>query len=390
MPQDPHPPQARSFPPAPGPGCASDDPARIRQYHRQKLALQLAGIPLSLAYWAACCIIARPAAELIAALDPGRWAGLLLLALLVLGGSVAVHLPLDYYDGFVVEHRFGLSNQTFRKWLRFQATGWLVGAVVGTALLVLLYGTLWYGGRFWGVWLWAGALLLTVVLARLVPLVILPLFYPSRPLDRPGLVDRLNALAAGSGMRLAGVFDLGLSEETKKANAMLAGLGSTRRVYLSDTLLESFDEREIGVVFAHELGHHVRRHVAKRILLVAAISSVHVALICWLLAPHAGGPPEAWVSAAAALPGVMLLTTVYNLLVGPLVCAVGRRFERQADRYALQRTGDPEAFRSAFERLSRQNLADPNPPRWEEILLDDHPALSRRIAMAEAYAREER
>ncbi len=390
MADDPHPPQVASPPPAPDAGDLRNDLARIKAYHRQKLALHLAGIPLSLAYWAAWCIIGRPAAELIAGLDPGRWGGLLLFGLLAVGGSVLVHLPLDYYDGFVVEHRFGLSNQNFRKWLRFQATGWLVGAVIGAILLSLLYGTLWYGGRFWGVWLWAGAMLLSVVLAKLVPLVILPLFYPSRPLDRPALVERLTALAAGSGIRLAGVFDLGLSAETRKANAMLAGLGSTRRVYLSDTLLESFDEREIGVVFAHELGHHVHRHVIKRIVMIAAASSVLVALICRLLAPHAGGPPEAWPAAVAAFPGVMLLTAVYNLLVGPATCAVSRRFERQADRYALERTGDPEAFRGAFERLSRQNLADPDPPRWEEILFDDHPALSKRIAMAGAYAREKR
>jgi len=182
-------------------------------------------------------------------------------------------------------------------------------------------------------------------------------------------------------MTITGIFNLQLSKETKKANAMLAGLGSSRRVYLSDTLLEAFDDDQIAVVFAHELGHHVRRHIWKGIGISAVASSLLVALIHWRLNPMAGSPE--WAGAIAALTQVMLLATAFPLAVGPVTNAVSRHFERQCDRDALRLTGNPPAYRSAFEQLGRLNLEDPDPPRWEVILFDDHPPLGERIAMAD-------
>jgi STE24 endopeptidase len=231
---------------------------------------------------------------------------------------------------------------------------------------------------------WIGMMILSIVLAKLFPLVILPLFYPAKPLDRPQLVERLTAMAGRAGMTVTGVFDLGLSKDTKKANAMLAGLGSTRRVYLSDTLVGAFDDNQIAVVFAHELGHHIRKHIVKMIVLSAVVTSILVTLFWWRLNPFAGDSSQ-WVGAVAAFAQVMLISTLYPLLVGPVTNAVSRHFERQADTLALELTDDPGAYRSAFELLTRMNLADPNPPRWEEIMFDDHPAMNKRVAMADRY-----
>jgi STE24 endopeptidase len=227
-------------------------------------------------------------------------------------------------------------------------------------------------------------MILAVGLAKIFPLLILPLFYPAKPLDRPSLTDRLTALAGQAGMTITGVYDLALSKDTKKANAMLAGLGSSRRVYLSDTLLDAFSDNQIAVVFAHELGHHIRKHIYKGIALSAVVSSVMMALIHWRLDRYAGEMTQ-WTAAVGAMAQVFLVTAVWPLLISPLTNAISRHFERQSDSDALRLTDDPEAYRSAFELLTTMNLADPDPPRWEEVLFDDHPALKKRIAMADTY-----
>lgn len=371
-------------------GAAAVVPAldmdQIKEYNRIKRWCHLSGIALSLVYWIFWVAVAFTFVGWLDGFIDNRWAGLLVTVAVMAGGSVLVGLPLDYYSSYVVERRFNLSNQTPWSWFVFQLKAWGVGGVLAVILLGGLYSALWYGGSLWGVWVWIGLLVLSVVLAKLFPLVILPLFYPAKPLNRPELEQRLTDMAGQAGMTITGVYNLELSKDTKKANAMLAGLGSTRRVYLSDTLVGAFDPDQIAVVFAHELGHHIHRHIFKMIGLSAAVTSILVALIWWRLNPFAG-PDAGWPGAAAAFAQVMLIATVYPLLIGPVTNAISRHFERQADWKALEMTDDPGAFRGAFELLTRMNLADPEPPRWEEILFDDHPAMNKRIAMAGAYER---
>src|SRR5207249_12314290 len=180
------------------------------------------------------------------------------------GGAELLTLPLSFWSSYVLEHRYHLSNQTLAGWIKKQLLAWLVGSVIGVPLLFGLYAVLRNLDPWWP-WAAAGWLLVTLVLGRLAPVVILPLFYKVTPLDDPALRQRLERLAAGTGLTLQGVYRLHLSEETRKANAALAGLGRSRRVLLGDTLLEQFTPEEIEVVFAHEVGHHVHRHLLKSI-----------------------------------------------------------------------------------------------------------------------------
>jgi len=361
-------------------------PADVHEYHRVHRILHVSDLVLTFIYWLFWVAIGPGHARWIHGFVGSGWLGLALAGLIMLGGMVLATLPLNFYGDYLIEKRFGLSNQTPGSWLVFQVKSWLVGAVLLGVVLGGLYGLLWYGGRLWGVWVWAGVMLLSIGLAKLFPLLILPIFYPSKPLDRPSISERLRGLAEGTGLTITGVFDLGLSKDTKKANAMLTGLGSTRRVYLSDTLLGAFTEEQIGVVFAHELGHHIHRHIWKGIGLGAVVMSVLVALVHWRLHVYQGRPAE-WVGAVGALPQVFLLATLWPLVIAPITNAISRRFERQCDSDALRLTRDPEAYRGAFEMLGRMNMADPNPPLWEVIMFYDHPPISKRIAMAEQYAR---
>ena len=374
-------PQAGAPEPTPIP---QRDPEQVHAYHRAKRILYLGGLAFSLAYWLVWAASAEAFMTWLGGTIEARWLGLIVFAFAAVGSSGVLSLPLDYYSGYVLEKRYDLTNQTPASWLVFQIKGWLVGGGIGGIVLAGFYAALWYGGGLWSVWVWVGIMLLSVGLAKIFPLVILPIFYPAKPLDRPSLTDRLGTLASGSGMTLTGVFNLELSKETKKANAMLTGLGSSRRVYLADTLLDAFDDDQIAVVFAHELGHHVRRHIWKGIGISAVVMSLLVGLIHWRLDPHAGDP-SAWTLAVAGLAEVMLIMTVMPLLTGIVTNAILRHFERRCDADALRLTDDPAAFRAAFEKLTALNMVDANPPRWEEILFDDHPAMSKRIAQADAY-----
>jgi STE24 endopeptidase len=370
-------------PPASQPATPLPETRDVKAYHRIKRRLHIVGLVISILYFLAWMQLMP---ELVGSLPGGisKWAALAIGALTMFGGLVVLTLPLDYYDGYTIEQRYGLSNQTPAGWLWFQVKAWLIGVILLGVLLGGLYALLWFTGRLWSVWLWVGVMTLSVVLAKVFPLIILPLFYPAKPLDRPSLTERLQQLASGSGMTITGVFDLALSKDTKKANAMLTGLGSSRRVYLSDTLLEAFTDDQIAVVFAHELGHHMRKHIWKGIGLTAVLSSITVALIHWRLNPFAGGlDPADWRAAVSRLAQIAFIATAFPLLISPLTNAISRRFERQCDSDALRLTKDREAYRSAFQQLSRVNMADPDPPRWEEILFHDHPALSKRIAMAD-------
>jgi len=367
---------------APEARLPSPSSEEVKAYHRAKRACHIADIVISLLYWIAWCWLGAGFVGWADAAVDSRWLVLLIVAAVMLGGMVLVDFPLGFYSGFILEQRFHLSNQTPLTWLVFQMKTWLVGGLIGGVVLGGLYAALWYAGALWSVWVWVGVMLLSIVLVKVFPLVILPLFYPARPVERPGLTDRLTELADGAGMTITGVYDLQLSKDTRKANAMLAGLGSSRRVYLSDTLLGAFNDRQIAVVFAHELGHHLRGHIFKGIALSAVISSMLVALVYWRLDPFAGADPGAWAGAVAALAQVMLIATLFPLVIAPATNAISRRFERQSDGDALRLTGDPGAYREAFELLSRINLEDPEPPRWEVILFDDHPPLAERIARA--------
>jgi STE24 endopeptidase len=230
-----------------------------------------------------------------------------------------------------------------------------------------------------------GWLAVTVVLGQLLPVVILPLFYRVTPIRDSALVERLRRLAQGTGLRVEGVYRLGLSRETRKANAALAGMGRTRRVLLGDTLLDHFDAEEIDVVFAHELGHHVHRHLPKMVcasvVLAAAGFWLCDQVLKWL-APALGH--ESF-QAVSAMPLLLLTLTLFTLALAPAQNALSRYFERQCDLYALERTQAAQAYRSAFAKLAQTNKSDPHPSRLVVWLFYDHPPIGDRLALAEKF-----
>jgi STE24 endopeptidase len=231
-------------------------------------------------------------------------------------------------------------------------------------------------------------LALTLLLGQLLPVVILPLFYKVTRLDDPSLLERLQSIAAGTGLKVEGIYRLHLSAETRKANAALAGLGRTRRVLLGDTLLDQFTPEEIEVVFAHEVGHHVHHHLPKMIVWSVLVATAGFWLADLILRHTAerlhypAGPMPAYAD-PAALPLFMFVLMVFGLLLSPAQNALSRYFERQCDRYALIRTGLRDAYRSAFQKLARLNKADPDPHPLVVWFFEDHPPIRERLRLAD-------
>ncbi|MBI4341765.1 MAG: M48 family metallopeptidase [Candidatus Omnitrophica bacterium] len=310
---------------------------------------------------------------------------LIILGYLAVFGAAyyLVLLPLHFYGSFLVEHRFGLSRMTVKGWLVREGKQLAVSAVLGGVLVEGLYALLRHAPSTWPVWATLGWVGFSVVLARVFPTVLLPIFYKTRPVPDEALVNRLLALCRRAGLNALGVFRFDLGAETRKANAALAGLGATRRVLLSDTLIAEFTPEEIEGVLGHELAHHRYHHIRKALGLSAAGSWIAFTLTAW-----AG---QRWVASGgvrsladiAGFPMVMLWLSVLGLLGLPLQNALSRHFEWQADHFAVAITNLPQAFAGALRRLAQLNLADPAPPRWVVWMFYDHPPITERIHAAE-------
>jgi STE24 endopeptidase len=237
--------------------------------------------------------------------------------------------------------------------------------------------------------MWAAILWLawSVLLTRVAPMWLIPIFYRQRPLADAELRRRLEALVARCRTRVQGIFEVNLSKTTRKANACLCGLGATRRVLVSDTLLSSHPPEEVEVVLAHEVGHHRLNHL----WLLIVVSALQIGISCFLvdLAAPIGMARLSLTGLddLAVLPLLGLGLLLANLALMPGVNAVSRWLEAQADRFALERTGNPQAFIATMHRLAERNLAEMVPPRWAEWLLYDHPPISQRIASAEKFQR---
>lgn len=294
----------------------------------------------------------------------------------------AVALPAAFYRSFVLERRYGLSREPLRAWLLDHAKASALGVALGMGGAQIVYLAMREWPRAW--WLasatvFAGAVLL---LTRVTPTLLLPMFYRFAPLERDALRARLLELSRRAGVPVLGIYEWGMGEKTRRANAALVGSGATRRILVSDTLLAEYSDDEIEVILAHELGHHVHRDIPKALAIEAAL----------LLAGFAAGAAAlslAWQplglagpSDVAGLPVLLLAGGCARVVATPLANALSRFNERRADRYALRLTGQRDAFISAMRRLATQNLAEQRPSRVALWLFHTHPPIEERIEAA--------
>jgi STE24 endopeptidase len=298
-------------------------------------------------------------------------------------------LPFDF-TGFRLEHQYHLSNQKFRSWVWDECKGWLVSLVLGTVMVEIVYSIIRIAPQRWWIIAWAVFVGLFLLMAQLAPVVLMPIFYKFEPLANDGLRDRLTKLGERAGTRVRGVYEWKLSEKTNKANAALTGMGSTRRIILSDTLLAHYSDDEIEAILAHELGHHVHKHILKSILMQVGVTLLGFWLINlvlrFVIAKDWFPVLDPRLYDFANLPLIVLAATVLGFVLMPALNAISRKHEREADRYAWENTPAIEPFISSMQKLADQNLAEREPNRFIEWLFHSHPSIGKRVAAAEAWA----
>jgi len=316
-----------------------------------------------------------------------QWVAVITFGAIFVAVFSILDLPLSFYTGYILPHRFGQSNQTLRGWWGDLIKSTLLSTVIGGFLLEVVYLVLRTAPETWWL-LTAGFLLLfNVLLANLAPVLLFPIFYKFSPLaeEHTDLQERLIKLAKKAGTNVDGVFKFDMSRRTKAANAGLTGLGNTRRIILGDTLLENFSLDEIETVLAHELGHQKNHDIPLGMAVQTIITLGGLYLtslgLSWGISQFGFGS----ISDIAALPLFGLSLGAYGLLTMPLSNGFSRWREWLADDFALLLTGKGKAYASALTRLSNQNLAEVNPDPWIECLLYSHPALEKRIRNANAY-----
>src|SRR5229473_7985769 len=299
--------------------------------------------------------------------------------------SKFLSLGLDFYS-VRLEHRYKLSNQKLRGWIWDEVKGLLVSAILAGLLVELLYFIIRQYPEHWWVLAWLGFVGVAILLAQLAPVILFPIFYKFEPLRDDELKSRLVRLGERAGTRVRGVYKWHLSEKSKKANAALTGLGATRRIILADTLLDNYSPDEIEAVLAHELGHHVHKHILKSMGVQAGTTLLGFWAANWVL-HYAVDRLHMFetLSDFANLPFLVLVTTLLSFLLLPALNAYSRFNERQADRYAFQSIARVGPFISSMNKLAAQNLAERAPSRWVEWFFHSHPAISKRVEAAQAW-----
>ena len=291
--------------------------------------------------------------------------------------------PLEFYEGFVLEHRFKLSNQGLSSYLKDNFKKSLLSLVIGLIAIEVLYLFLAGFAQVWWILAAGGWFLLTVVLSKITPNVFIPLFYKYLPLKDEELRQKIKEMFAQTQTPLKDVYMIDFSAKTKKLNAMVAGFGKSRRVILTDNLLAELSHDEILSIVAHELGHYKNRDTIKIIVFSALITGIMFFLSDIILKRSFYYFGYSSIADIAGFPLFCLGMLILGLFSLPLQNGFIRALETKADMDSLKLTQKPEVFISMMEKLARKNLADVQPSRLVEFMLYDHPPIGKRIKLAQ-------
>ena len=314
---------------------------------------------------------------------------LFIVFVLVIGFAGAVlSFPISYYSGFYLEHRFNLSNQSFLRWIWENFKGLLVSLAIGIPILLLFYFSLNQFDELW--WLPFAIIMfvISVVLSQIFPILIFPIFYKITPIEDENLKERITNLAKGARLKVENVYKFNMSKTTKKANAAFTGLGKTKRIILGDTLLENYSIEEIETVVAHELGHYKKKHILKNILIGTASSFLTLFVIAILYQNSLDLFGFKEITQVSAIPLLALWSMIIGVITTPLGNILSRKFEFEADEYAVLETQNPVAFKETLEKLTDQNLGDKLPHPFIEWFFYSHPSIKNRINAIDKFAAE--
>lgn len=365
-------------------GFDPDYQSRAKNYERLNLRLDIGELILAAAGVSLFALYgSRPLFTELRRLVPGFWLrNACYVTVFFLGWSI-LSLPLKW-KSYLIERRFDLSVQKPVSWIKDQFKSGLISLLMTLVVFSGIYAAMAWSDWWWLI-AWLATSLLSLLLSFIAPLVLMPLFYRFQPLKDEELAERLNRLAEQAGVEVIGAFTMEAGTKTRKAIGGLTGIGSTRRIILSDTLLNNYKTEEIETVIAHELGHHVNQDIWKRILWASATSLIAFYLTNLFLQPATEF--MGLTTDIESLPiFVLLLGLIYGIL-NPILNWFSRKAERKADRFALELTDNPQAQADSFIKLAQQNLSPAAPPLFKKILFHDHPSPLERVKQARKFER---
>lgn len=313
----------------------------------------------------------------------------LILFTLITGLAVSIiFFPLNFYSSYILEHKFKLSNQNLIKYFTESIKSTFVTGAIGIPVLLLFYFIIKEFGDSWWLIFSIAMFFISVILSQLFPVIVFPIFYKVKPIEDEELKERIKDLAAEAGLNVKNVYSFDMSKNTRKANAAFTGLGKTKRIILGDTLLFSYSKDEIETVIAHELGHYKKKHILKNIIFGTINSFLIFFVISVLYKTSLSWFGFLSISEIAALPLLTLWAMLIGLIQTPIGNTLSRKFEYEADQYAVQSTKKPSIFINTLNKLTDQNLGDKEPHPFIEWFFYSHPSVKKRIAAIEDFIRK--
>lgn len=353
---------------------------KSKQYNRIKIFVKIINLILSfiflivLVFTPICQIIEKQ----IYLYTSSDYVAFVFFVMIIGLTSLLISTPLDFYSSYIVEHRFNLSNQKFTDWLIENLKEHMVSSLIIFPIALTFYYLI-KNYETWWLILTLIVFIFSILLARIAPTLIFPIFYKFKELDNEELKIKLTQLCQKFGISFNGIYSFNLSKTTKKANAGFTGISKSKRIILSDTLIENFTDDEILTVFAHELGHYKKRHIVKNILIGFVSTFLNFYLTAHfykllLIKFNFKSPYQ-----ISALPLLFLILSVLSIVFIPITNFISRKFEYEADEFAVKSTNDKKSFESALNKLSKINLADENPNPLIEFIFYSHPSIKKRI-----------
>ena len=308
-----------------------------------------------------------------------------LYILMVFLGYFVLNLPLNLYQSHILEHKFSLSRQSLGNWFKDQFKAGVISYIIGLILIGAFYFILKHNPANWWFIVSLFWIFFSVVMAKLMPVLIIPMFFKYKKLNDENLRSRIMQLARKMKVKLLDCFEIDFSKKTLKANAAFVGIGDTRRVILADTLKDKYSYDEIEVILAHEFAHYQLKHLLKLVV----VNSLLTFSVFYLIFRTNGSILDMFglysLGELAALPVILVYFILFGIITRPLEAFISRSFERSADSLALEATGLKDAFISTMDKLAKQNLSDRNPNPIIKLFFFDHPPIDERIKMAESF-----
>lgn len=359
---------------------------KSKRYNRIKITLQIINQILSffILIVLAFTPLARYIEQKIYTYTSNDYVAFMIFLVIIGLIEITFSVPLDFYSSYIVEHRFNLSNQNLMDWFLEKIKSYLVSALILFPLGMTFYYLL-KNYKLWWLFLAFIVFVFSILLARIAPTLIFPIFYKFVPLENDKLRAKLTQLCQNFGINFEGIYTFNLSKDTKKANAGFTGIFKSRRIIISDTLIENFTDDEILTVFAHELGHYKKKHIIKNIFigLITTFLTFYLAEYFYqivLIKMNYSSPHQ-----ISALPILFLILSIISIFLLPVYNSISRKFEFEADEFAVKSTGDKNSFISSLKKLSKINLADENPNPLIEFIFFSHPSIKRRVEKVEKF-----